>query len=314
MVVNVNEDFPHLEPAFRRYAALPEADRIAWVQSDRWIAFDQAQAAIDRLDALLAYPPRDRMPCLLIYGATGMGKTKILRKFERRHPPKLCQTSGLTLRPVVVAQIPPEPVERDFYREMLASLQAPALAGGSLAREKDVCRALLRSVAVRMIVLDEVNGMLAGTYRQQRIFLNALRFLANDLKVPLVCAGTDLARQALLTDTQLAERFEALALKPWSNGVPLVRLLLSLASILPLRKPSDLDNAAVRQRVLALTDGVTARIFRLIETAAVTAILSGRECLDLASFSGDDLVLPLVSMTQAAERRAGRAESLAARR
>jgi Bacterial TniB protein len=195
MVVTADEAFPHLEPAFRRHAALSDADRIAWIQSDRWIAFDQAQAAIDRLDALLAYPPRDRMPCLLIYGATGMGKTKILRKFERRHPAKLCQTSGVMLRPVVVAQVPPEPVERDLYREMLASLQAPALAGGSLAREKDVCRALLRAAEVRMIVLDEVNGMLVGTHRQQRIFLNALRFLANDLKVPLVCAGTDLARQ-----------------------------------------------------------------------------------------------------------------------
>jgi hypothetical protein len=114
MVVTANEDFAHLEPSFRRTAALSDMDRIAWIQSDRWIAFDQAQAAIDRLDALLAYPPRDRMPCLLIYGATGMGKTKILRKFERQHPAKLCQMSGVTLRPVVVAQIPPEPVERDL--------------------------------------------------------------------------------------------------------------------------------------------------------------------------------------------------------
>lgn len=52
--------------------------------------------------------------------------------------------------------------------------------------------------------------MLTGTYRQQRVFLNVIRFLANDLKVPLICAGTDLGRQALLTDPQLAERFEAL--------------------------------------------------------------------------------------------------------
>ena len=314
MVVIADEDLPHLEPAFRRYAKLSDADRIAWIQADRWIAFDQAQGAIDRLDALLAYPPRDRMPCLLIYGATGMGKTKILRKFERRHPARLCQTSGVTLRPVVVAQIPPEPVERDLYREMLASLQAPALAGGSLAREKDVCRALLRSAGVRMIVLDEVNGMLVGTHRQQRIFLNALRFLANDLRVPLVCAGTDLARQALLTDAQLAERFEAFPLKPWCEGPTFARLLKSLASILPLRGPSELESAAVRERILALTEGVTARIFRLIETAAVTAIRSGKERLDLESFAGDDLILPLVSMTQAAERRAGRPGSHAARR
>ena len=303
----------HLEPTFRQNATLSDADRIAWIQSDRWIAFDQAQAAVDRLESLLAYPPRDRMPCLLIYGATGMGKTKILRKFERQHPAKLCQTSGVTLRPVV-AQIPPEPVERDLYREMLASLQAPALAGGSFSREKDVCRALLRSNGVRMIVLDEVNGMLAGTYRQQRVFLNALRFLANDLKVPLVCAGTDLARQALLTDAQLAERFEAFHLKRWSDGPTFARLLKSLASIIPLRRASELENAAVRERILALTDGVTARIFRLIETTAITAIRSGRERLDLESFAGGDLILPLVSMTQAAARRAGRPDFPAARR
>jgi hypothetical protein len=56
---------------------------------------------------------------------------------------------------------------------------------------------------------------------------------------------------------------------------------------------------------------VTARIFRLIETAAEQAILSGKERLDLQSF-GDDLILPLVSMTQTAGRRAGRAALRAA--
>ncbi len=141
-----------------------------------------------------------------------------------------------------------------------------------------------------------------GTYRQQRIFLNAIRFLANDLRVPLVCAGTDLARQALLTDAQLAERFEAFHLKPWKNDHVFARLLKSLAGILPLRAPSDLESAAVRERIHMLTSGVTARIFRLIETAAEEAIQSGKERLDLMSF-GDDLVLPLVSMTQSANRR-----------
>ena len=94
-----------------------------------------------------------------------------------------------------------------------------------------------------MIVLDEVNGMLAGTYRQQRVFLNALRFLANDLRAPLVCAGTDLARQALLTDAQLAERFEAFHLERWKNDRAFARLLKSLAAILPLRRASDLESA-----------------------------------------------------------------------
>ena len=302
MVVRGEGTYDHLDERYRRYAALPDDERIAWIKADRWIGFEQAEAALVRLNALLAYPPRDRMPCLLIYGDTGMGKTKIVRKFERAHPATFCQSTGVTMRPVVVAQVPSEPVERDLYRELLASLQAPALIGGTLAREKDICRSLLRTVGARMIVLDEVNGMLAGTYRQQRIFLNALRFLANDLRVPLVCAGTDLARQALLTDAQLAERFEAFHLKPWRNDHAFARLLMSLAGILPLRAPSDLESAAVRERIHMLTSGVTARIFRLIETAAEEAIRSGRERLDLLSF-GDDLVLPLVSMTQSARRR-----------
>lgn len=298
--------FAHLDPPYRRFAALPENERIAWIRADRWIGFDQAGAALARLKSLLTYPPRDRMPCLLIYGDTGMGKTKIVRKFERNHPPRFCQVTGVDHRPVVVAQVPSEPIERDLYRELLAAMGAPAMAGGTLAREKDVCRSLLRSVRAKMIILDEVNGMLAGTFRQQRIFLNAIRFLANDLRIPLVCAGTDLARQALLTDAQLAERFEAFHLKPWQNDAAFAGLLKSFERILPLREPSDLLSAEARSRIHSLTSGVTARIFRLIETAAENAIRTGKERLDAESF-GDDLVLPLVSMTDLARRRRKRA-------
>jgi hypothetical protein len=51
---------------------------------------------------------------------------------------------------------------------------------------------------------------LAGTFREQRIVLNAIRFLANDLRIPLVCVGTHEAKQALMTDQQLADRFRFL--------------------------------------------------------------------------------------------------------
>lgn len=203
---------------------------------------------------------------------------------------------------MVVAQVPSEPIERDLYLELLASMGTPAIAGGTLAREKDVCRSLLRTVGAKMIILDEVNSMLAGTFRQQRIFLNAIRFLANDLRFSLVCAGTDLARQALLTDAQLAERFEAFHLKPWKNDAVFAGLLKSLGHILPLREPSDLTSAATKAWILMLTSGVTARIFRLIQTAAEAAVISGRERLDAESF-GDDLVLPLVSMTLTGRRQ-----------
>lgn len=69
-----------------------------------------------------------------------------------------------------------------------------------------------------------------------------------------------------------------------------------------MREPSDLISGEARERIHKLTSGVTARIFRLIETAAEAAVRSGKERLDANSF-GDDLVLPLVSMTHTARRR-----------
>ena len=295
----VVSDYDHLLPAYRERARLSDDERIAWIRADRWLDLEQSRTALLRLEDLLFYPPRDRMPCLLLYGDTGMGKTKIVRKFLRDHPARFDAQTGVTTMPVVAMQMPPEPIERDVYSELLAALGAPAAVDGSAQRQKEVCRGLLRTMGVRMLIVDEIHAMLAGTFRQQRIFLNVIRFLANDLRAPFVCAGTEHARQALLADPQLAERFEALRLARWANDERLAQLLASLATILPLRRPSRLDAAAVRKRVLELTEGVTVRIFRLIETAAVAAIRSGAECLDAASFDAD--ATPLVSMTRALE-------------
>ena len=296
-------DYAHLSPAYRSRAALPDAERIAWIRSDRWLDLDQARLALARLEDLLAYPPRDRMPCLLLYGDTGMGKTKIIRKFLRGHPARFDQGAGVTTMPVVAMQMPAEPIERDVYSDLLAALGAPGPIEGPAHRQKDVCRGLLRTMGVRMLIIDEIHAMLAGGFRQQRIFLNAIRFLANDLKAPLVCAGTDLARQALLTDPQLAERFEAFQLRRWTDDRHLAQVLASLGAILPLRRASALETTAIRKRVLEMTDGVTVRIFRLIETVAVEAIRTGAECIVEDSFAAAELTLPLVAMTRAAETR-----------
>lgn len=299
-------DFTHILPAHRAKAALSDTERIAWIRADRWIETAQGMAALARLEDLLTYPPRDRMPCLLLYGDTGMGKTKIIRKFLRSHLPCFDGKTGVTVMPVVAMQMPAEPVERDLYGELLSALQAPAAIEATTHRLKETCRSLLKSVGVRMLIIDEAHAMLAGTFRQQRIFLNAIRFLANDLRAPLVCASTDLARQALLTDPQLAERFEALYLDRWKNDRHLAELLISLAGVLPLRRPSALHTADVRRRALELTDGVTVRLFRLVESLAIEAIHSGEERITAQSFEASGLVLPLVAMTRHMDARLAR--------
>lgn len=241
-------------------------------------------------------PTGNRLRCPMWSGLRGSGLTA--GWISTRHGPL-----SVTTMPVVAMQMPAEPVERDIYSELLAALGAPGPNDGTTHRQKDICRRLLRSVGARMLIIDEIHAMLAGSFRQQRIFLNAIRFLANDLRIPLVCVGTDLARQALITDPQLAERFEAFQLQRWKSDARLAQLLASLATILPLRRPSNLAATAICKRVLDLTDGVTVRIFRLIETLGVEAIRSGEECIRLDEAEVRDLVLPLVAMTHKAEGR-----------
>jgi hypothetical protein len=99
-------------------------------------------------------------------------------------------------------------------------------------------RVLARQLEVRMLIIDEIHSMLAGTFREQRIILNSLRFLANDLRIPLVCLGTQEAKQALMTDQQLADRFDAFELPAWRDDGALAQLLSSYRSLLALREAS----------------------------------------------------------------------------
>lgn len=291
-------DYKHLDPTHRSVADLPDEERIQWVRAERWISHPAAELALETMDDLLTYPQRNRMPCLLIHGRTGMGKTMILRKFSRDHPRTIDARLGVAQMPVVLMQLPPEPAEVPFYEELLVALGLPLVGEVTRIRGRRMARDALRIVGARILVIDEIHALLVGGDRQQRIFLNVIRLLANELEMPLVCAGTPEARRALLTDNGLADRFESVELPRWTNTVAFRRLLASYTAILPLRHPSDLDQDKVRAVLLKLTDGITVRIARLLERLAVEAIRTGAERITLDSFDKLPDRAPLLSMEQ----------------
>lgn len=293
----------HLEEHCRTMALLPTEERIAWIRRERWIEYSRGMRAIERLSDLLAHPPRDRMPCLLLHGTAGIGKIRILQKFLRSNPAVFSEATGYTCLAVAAIQMPPHPNEKHLYEEILVSLGAVLPYSSSAGTLRHRVRDLCRQMNVRMLVIDEIHCLLAGTYREQRIILNYIRFLANDLRIPIVCAGTDEAKTALLTDEQLADRFEAFELAPWKDDTDFHQLLASYAALLPLRRPSQLRNAKVRKRLLAMSDGVTVRICRLLEDAAIAAINSNTEQIDLDSFHDELAVQSLASVSDRRKRR-----------
>jgi len=140
-----------------------------------------------------------------------------------------------------------------------------------------------------VVVIDELNSLLAGTPRQQRVFLQLLRFLSNELRLAFVGVGVPEARHALLSDTQLRSRFTDVELPPWSLGEDLRDFIVRLTWSLPLRAPSPVDSPKLRRLLLDRTGGITLGICKAFERAAMAAIRNGRESIDLNSFEDPEI-------------------------
>ena len=126
-------DLSHLAESYRERAMWADDERIAWIRMDRWLGFPKAEAVRKTLDGMLRYPPRTRMPCLLIYGQTGMGTSRIVERFEAENPRGFNEATGTATIPVVAVQLPPQPTDGEFYGEVRSSALALPLVATSTA-------------------------------------------------------------------------------------------------------------------------------------------------------------------------------------
>ncbi len=132
-----------------------------------------------------------------------------------------------------------------------------------------------------MLIIDEIHNILAGKVNQRQEFLNLMRFLGNELSISLVGAGTKDAYMAIRSDDQLENRFEPLTLPRWELNKEFVSLLSTLESLLPLRKPSQLNDATLASKILSISEGIIGEVTKIISLSAIMAIETGKESIDI---------------------------------
>ena len=254
-------------------ALLPESDarRIKSIKSQRWVNYPRATQALERLHDLIDHPRGTRMPSIAIYGDSGMGKTMIMKRFRDEHQPIGNSTTGTLCAPVLTMEMTSRPGERRFYAELLTLLGAPMQSRTDIARMEQAALRIMTAIGVQVFVIDEVHNILSGSYREQRVVLNTLRFLSNRLQVSLVCFGVNEAREAIGGDIQLARRFKQFTLNRWAADEQFEALVISILRNAPLRQPSVLAPKSLR-RILRVTNGVTADIFSMVNELAIDAI------------------------------------------
>ena len=283
----MNDTIPHLTADAAALLSETNAGRKRAIRSRRWVLYPRAKQALDRLETLLKHPKGTRMPSVAIYGDSGMGKTMIMKQFRDQHPPVFDRRTGVLKTPVLAIEMVSRPGERRFYGELLTQLGAPQAPRADIAQMEQAALRIMGAIGLQVLVIDEVHNILAGTYREQRIVLNTLRFLSNRLHISLVCFGVNEAREAIGGDVQLARRFEQLTLSRWAANEQFETLVASILRNTPLQQPSVLTPKALR-RILQITDGITANIFLMLGSLAIEAIESGAERITDAAVAAWD--------------------------
>jgi Cdc6-like AAA superfamily ATPase len=283
----------HLENKTRDFVETASLDdRILATRSFKWVGYTHAINILKKMDDCMTYPKSHRMPNILLVGDSNNGKTAILNRFNQRHLSYIDKESDKLINPVVFIQAPPEPDEKRFYNAILEKLFAPYRTSEKIDSRYMRVKNLLFDLETKILIIDEIHHVLAGSASKQRSFLNVIKHLSNDLQIPLVCSGTKMAFNAIQTDHQLANRFEPRVLPRWSNDLELKRLLISFERLLPLKKESNLIENSMVSKILSLSDGLIGEVAKILELSTVLALESGGEKITKNIVNSIDYISP----------------------
>jgi hypothetical protein len=275
----------HLHPNIAPLLTLSNRERRDAIEATKWIPYTRSQEVITQMRNMVRKVASHRPQNMLIVGVTNNGKTSILRKFVDEHAPAPRNSDGRLIWPVFYVQAPAEPDEKRFYNGILERACVPYRLADTASKKQQQVIHILKHMEVKVLVIDEIHNILAGSQSKQRVFLNVIRHLCNELMIPFVCAGIETAANAMHYDAQLSNRFEPEVLPNWGMNDEYLRLLLSFEQLLPIKEESVLTEEAIAYKLLSMSEGTIGELSNLLKLAAVTAIENKTERITLSLLS-----------------------------
>lgn len=270
------ERYPHLAPVAASMADQDTEKRIAYIRRDRFVPYARAEDILNELETLFRLEDAVRPQGRLLVGRSLMGKSTLLDEFMRNHRASDNPEGDAAIVPVVSIQVPDQARE-GIYAEILAHLHAHV---PSNVRDKDVRQhavELLRRIGTRLILIDEFHNVLEGSASVQRRAISSVKYLMNELRRPVVVAGTVEVLNAVVSDEQIRSRLRPLPLARFEDDAEFQELLAGFEMLIPLREPSGLADPALSSRIYERTFGVVGYVSDLLDEAAILAIKDGTE-------------------------------------
>ena len=272
------------------------AERIFHLSRDYWVPYDTATTVLGRMWALFRSPRCRRSPCALIVGDPNNGKTMIALQFYREvlkaMPPKPRRTEV----PVVFVQTPADGDLNTLFGLMLRELGAPFIDASRPSKKYIQINRILEFTGTRMLILDEFHNIVECNRFRQKLFLNTLKQLSNELGIPIVLIGTHQALRVIETDQQLGSRFEPIAIPRWQPNDAYVKFVHRLVVGMDLKPGETLKKKVSVNKLHAMSEGLAGETKRILAKAGENALRNGKETLDMKA-------LDAIEWTPPSERR-----------
>lgn len=272
------ERYPHLAKAVAVVAGLDDSKRIAYIRRDRFVPHKRAEEVLTDLEMLYRMEDAVRPQGRLVVGRSLMGKSTIFDEFLRNHRASDNPDGDAAIVPVLLVQYP-EAASEGIYPEILAKLNARLPTNAQPRAQRKAAVELLRSIGLRVLLVDELHNVLEGSANAQRKGLNSIKYLMNELHRPVVCAGTVEVLNAIKSDPQMHSRLKRLPLVRFKDDLDFQELLAGFELLLPLRQASGLADEILSTQIFQITMGIVGEVADLLNSAAIYAIEEGIECI-----------------------------------
>lgn len=257
-----------------------------------WLDHPLAQEGLRRLREVYEAPSTHRPGGMLIYGDTNNGKTMLALRFAKEVNKSTSDSSEGRECPVIYVQSPPGPDIGALYSGILMAVNAPFAATHRPQQKQEQIIHLLPQLGTRMIIIDELHNILAGKVDRRNLFLNGLKFLSNELRIPLVAIGTNDARVALQTDQQLGNRFRPFHLSRWKPNPEYSRFVIQLFRVFDLDAKPFAKGSHSLAKFHSLTGGLTGETWSLVRAVALHCRAEGMKKVTMATVDATDWLPP----------------------
>ena len=271
----------HLSPKTREMLDKSLVERMAYIKKDSWIPYPAANDILQRLERIFEHPKCERMPNLAISAVTNNGKTRLIKHFTTLHPASDNPERDAINIPILYLQCPGAPDESRLYDTLLRSLFTKFRSSASPREKLPIVLEVLSSIQLRILAIDEVNYAEAGTMNKQKAFLNALRYIGNELQISLVLVGTEEMMRVIRTEPAMENRSIPVFLPRWNFNDDFRKMLASFEMLMPLRNSSALSSRTLATELYAKSNGVIGELKLLLADAAEQAMRDGSEKITL---------------------------------